>query len=57
MPGYKVRDPSLAASGRDSIRWAEGLMPVLLKLRERFSSSKPLRGIRIGACLHVTKET
>ncbi|MEM2602466.1 MAG: adenosylhomocysteinase [Candidatus Bathyarchaeia archaeon] len=57
MTGYKVRDPSLAASGRDSIRWAEGLMPVLLKLRERFASSKPLKGIRIGACLHVTKET
>jgi len=57
MPRYKVKDPSLAGLGRDSIGWAEGLMPVLSRIKERFLASKPLRGIRVGACLHVTKET
>jgi adenosylhomocysteinase len=57
MPGYKVRDPSLAALGRDSIRWAEERMPALVRLRGEFASTKPLKGFRVGACLHVTKET
>ena len=54
---YRVRDVSLAAEGRREIGWAERNMPVLLLLRERFAREKPFRGARIGACLHVTKET
>ncbi|MCE4603477.1 MAG: adenosylhomocysteinase [Aeropyrum sp.] len=58
MPeGYKVRDTSLASEGRASIEWAERHMPVLMELRRRFSGEKPLEGLRVAACLHVTKET
>ncbi|MGC9153549.1 MAG: adenosylhomocysteinase [Vulcanisaeta sp.] len=56
MP-YKVKDISLADRGRLLIEWAERHMPVLLKIRERFSKERPLEGIRISASLHVTKET
>jgi adenosylhomocysteinase len=52
-----IRDPSLAESGLARIRWAEGQMPVLRSIRERFAREKPLAGLRIGACLHVTTET
>lgn len=55
--GYEVRDIKLAPQGRLLIDWAESHMPVLMKIRERFSREKPLEGIQIGACLHVTKET
>jgi adenosylhomocysteinase len=54
---YKVADTSLARSGRVAIEWAERMMPVLLEIRSRFLKERPLEGIRIGACLHVTKET
>lgn len=54
---YKVKDISLAPEGKLNIDWAESKMPVLVKIREEFSKNKPLKGIRIGACLHVTKET
>lgn len=55
---YHVKDLSLADIGRDRIEWAEMDMPVLRKeIRERFIEEKPLKGIRIGACLHVTTET
>ncbi|RLF06662.1 MAG: adenosylhomocysteinase [Thermoprotei archaeon] len=54
---YKVRDLSLAPQGRLKIDWAEAHMPVLARIREEFSRAKPLEGVRIGACLHVTKET
>ncbi len=54
---YKVKDISLAPSGRNKIYWAERHMPVLMKIRERFAKEKPLEGVRIAACLHVTKET
>mgnify|MGYP001770711967 FL=1 len=54
---YKVKDISLAEKGRLLIEWAERHMPVLMKIRERFSSEKPLEGIKISASLHVTKET
>lgn len=54
---FKVKDLKLAEEGRKSIEWAESRMPILVKLREEFSRKKPLEGIRIGACLHVTKET
>ncbi len=55
---YRIKDPSLAPSGRLQIEWAERHMPVVAKLiRERFNNSKPLKGLKIGLVLHVTKET
>lgn len=54
---YKVRDLKLAEAGRRQIEWAESRMPVLMKLREQYSKTKPLAGYRIAGCLHVTKET
>ncbi|MGF3498588.1 MAG: adenosylhomocysteinase [Candidatus Methanosuratincola sp.] len=54
---YKVKDPSLAGSGKNLLRWAEDHMPVLMSIRRRFSEETPLRGATIAACLHVTKET
>ncbi len=54
---YHVKDLSLAKEGRLRIEWAERDMPVLRLIRERFAEEKPLRGVRIGACLHVTTET
>ena len=54
---YDVRDLSLAVQGEGRIEWAERQMPVLGLIRERFEKEKPLKGIRIGACLHVTTET
>ncbi|MGQ9653201.1 MAG: adenosylhomocysteinase [Thermodesulfobacteriota bacterium] len=52
-----IKDRRLAAKGRARIEWAEKEMPVLLSIRHRFSKERPLRGIRLGACLHVTTET
>jgi adenosylhomocysteinase len=54
---YDVKDVSLATQGRFKIEWAEQEMPVLRLIRERFATEKPLKGIRIAACLHVTSET
>src|SRR5689334_17121013 len=54
---FDVKDPSLAESGLARVRWAEGQMPVLQSIRERFAREKPLAGLRVGACLHVTTET
>ncbi|MEX0599519.1 MAG: adenosylhomocysteinase [Rhodothermales bacterium] len=54
---YKVRDLALADAGRLRIEWAESRMPVLMRLREKFSASKPFEGYKITGCLHVTKET
>ncbi len=54
---YHIKDLSLADQGKNRIEWAEMDMPVLRSIKERFSSEKPLRGIRISACLHVTTET
>jgi len=54
---YDVKDISLATKGRFKIEWAEQEMPVLRLIRERFAREKPLKGIRIAACLHVTSET
>ncbi|MFH2010604.1 MAG: adenosylhomocysteinase [bacterium] len=54
---YKVADLGLAEVGRKRIEWAESRMPVLMKLRERYSKEKPLKGYRIAGCIHVTKET
>jgi len=52
-----VKDAGLAEKGRDRIAWAEQEMGVLAQIRDRFEKEKPLAGIRIGACLHVTTET
>jgi adenosylhomocysteinase len=52
-----VKDPGLAPEGRDRIEWAAKEMPVLALIRERFEKERPLEGVRIGACLHVTTET
>ncbi|MCD6089316.1 adenosylhomocysteinase [Candidatus Bathyarchaeota archaeon] len=57
MSDYKVKDLGLAEKGDLLIEWASRHMPVLNKIRERFEEEKPLKGLRIGACLHVTKET
>jgi adenosylhomocysteinase len=54
---YDVKDLSLAEQGALRIEWAENEMPVLRLIRQRFEQQKPLRGIRIAACLHVTTET
>ncbi len=55
--GHDVLDLSLAAEGRRRIEWADEQMPVLRRIRERFAREKPLRGQRLGACLHITTET
>ncbi|HEV8564885.1 MAG TPA: adenosylhomocysteinase [Actinomycetota bacterium] len=55
--GHDVRDPSMAPRGRERIEWAAGEMPVIALIRERFDKERPLEGIRVGACLHVTTET
>ncbi|MDD5427581.1 MAG: adenosylhomocysteinase, partial [candidate division Zixibacteria bacterium] len=52
-----IKDLKLAREGRDKIEWAERSMPVLRLIRERFTREKPLKGINIAACLHVTTET
>jgi adenosylhomocysteinase len=54
---YDVKDLALAGKGKDRIEWAQRLMPVLQLIRERFKREKPLVGLRIAACLHVTTET
>src|SRR5438445_2653279 len=57
MVEHDVRDLAQAAAGRLKIEWAEQSMPVLRQVRERFAKEQPLKGIRLGACLHVTTET
>src|SRR5512134_513756 len=52
-----VRDAGLAAEGRDRMEWAAKEMPVLALIKERFEKERPLDGVRVGACLHVTTET
>ncbi len=54
---YKVKDIKLADEGDKLIEWAEQHMPVLMSIRKDFEKEKPLKGIKIAACLHVTKET
>ncbi|HXI80026.1 MAG TPA: adenosylhomocysteinase [Verrucomicrobiae bacterium] len=57
LPAHDVTDLGLAAEGVRRIEWAEREMPVLRLIRERFAAERPLAGLRIGACLHVTTET
>lgn len=52
-----IKDAQLAAKGKKRILWADQDMPVLARIRERFSKEKPLAGLRMAACLHVTAET
>jgi adenosylhomocysteinase len=54
---FDIKDPSLAADGRRRIEWAAREMPVLRQIRERFAQEKPLAGIRMSVCAHVTTET
>ncbi|MHA2240744.1 MAG: adenosylhomocysteinase [Candidatus Thorarchaeota archaeon] len=57
MADYKVKDIGLAEEGRMLIEYAEKHMPVLMHLRKKYSETKPLKGMKIAGCLHVTKET
>jgi len=57
MKDFKVKDTSLAPKGNLQIEWASKHMPVLNQIKKRFSKEKPLKGLTLGACLHVTKET
>ncbi|MEW5828181.1 MAG: adenosylhomocysteinase [Chloroflexota bacterium] len=57
MSNYDIKDINLAEGGRRRIEWAEREMPVLRLIRERFEKEKPLKGLRVSACLHVTTET
>ncbi|HXE75917.1 MAG TPA: adenosylhomocysteinase [Candidatus Xenobia bacterium] len=52
-----IKDAALAERGRVRIEWAGQQMPVLAQIRERFKKEQPLKGLRLGACLHVTTET
>ncbi len=52
-----VKDPELAPEGKKRIEWAARRMPVLMSIREEYANEKPLKGVRIAACLHVTTET
>jgi adenosylhomocysteinase len=54
---YEIKDISLAAMGKDRIEWAGREMPVLRQIRDRFAKEKPLAGVKISACCHVTTET
>ena len=54
---YDIKDPSLAEAGRQRIEWAYREMPVIKLIRQRFSTEKPLKDIRISGCLHITTET
>jgi S-adenosylhomocysteine hydrolase len=54
---YEVKDITLAPSGKQRIEWSEREMPVLRLIKERFSREKPLKGIRVAGCLHITTET
>ena len=57
MNNYDIKDGKLAEGGRRRIDWAEREMPVLRLIRERFTKERPLKGVRMSACLHVTTET
>ena len=54
---YEIKDIKLAEQGKLNIEWAEMQMGALLEVKKRFEKEKPLSGIRIGSCLHITKET
>jgi len=57
VSSFRIKDPSLAAKGSLLVEWASRHMPVVDQIKRRFMREQPLRGVMIGACLHVTKET
>jgi adenosylhomocysteinase len=57
MEEFQVKNKSLATQGHLQIEWASAHMPVLNQIKRRFSKEQPLKGLTLGACLHVTKET
>jgi adenosylhomocysteinase len=57
LKNYDIKDPKLASAGKQRIEWAYREMLVMKLIRERFAKEKPLKGIRISACLHITTET
>src|SRR6516165_8404792 len=57
LPRHDIKDPKLAPLGKKRILWADRDMPVLARIRERFAKDKPLAGLRLSVCLHVTAET
>src|SRR6266446_4039598 len=57
LPSHDIKDAKLAPGGKKRILWADRDMPVLARIRERFAKEKPLAGLRMAACLHVTCET
>jgi adenosylhomocysteinase len=57
MEEFQVKDKTLAPEGHLQIEWASAHMPVLNQVKLRFSKEQPLKGLTLGACLHVTKET
>jgi adenosylhomocysteinase len=57
MEEFQVKDKALAPQGHLQIEWASAHMPVLNQVKSRFSKEQPLKGLTLGACLHVTKET
>ena len=54
---FDIADPALADLGRQRIAWADSQMPVLASIRERFAKERPLQGVSVAACLHITTET
>ena len=54
---YDVKDLSLAEQGKNNIEWAFKDMPVLRSIKERFEKELPFKGLKLSACVHVTKET
>ena len=56
-PKYDIKDLSLAEQGKNNIEWALKDMPVLRKIQERFIKEQPFKGLKLSACVHVTKET
>ncbi|MEA1970000.1 MAG: adenosylhomocysteinase, partial [Thermodesulfobacteriota bacterium] len=54
---YDIKDITLAEEGKSSVDWANESMPVLNSIKRRFEKEKPLKDVRLGACLHVTTET
>lgn len=53
----KIKDSSLAEEGKKHFEWAKRNMPALVKLSDKYEAEKPLKGLKIGVCLHITKET
>src|SRR5664279_5472114 len=54
---YDIKDINLAPQGKQRIEWADREMPVLRLIRERFEAEKPLKGVKLIACAHITTET